>query len=252
MKNIPTMIDGQTSLEANDFNQIPNELENTITDSGQILDGGDLNQLGKALTKSACAYDFYEDTGTPNSIILNAVGHQPLISYTNGLKVRFYTSNSNTGATTVNIDGLGLKPIVDTFNNILQPNTLQANNYYEIIYNALLDKFIFFNGNISLGSGQDYSALSIPNVNFNYINDTGRSIFVIVSGQIKSGTGFIRIMINDIPITNQSIYETNSTGALTEIAPFSFSFVVANNKSYKIETNINFNSDGEIKMSILS
>ena len=145
MKKIPTMIDGQTSLMADDFNQIPSELENAIIASGLSLDGGDLNQLGKVFTKSSCGYDFYEDTGIPNAIILNAFGKQPLVEYVNGLKIRFNTSNTNTGSTTVNIDGLGAKRIIDTFNNSLTPNTIVTNNYYEIVFNSSSDNFVLLN-----------------------------------------------------------------------------------------------------------
>lgn len=144
MKNIPTQIDGQTSLDAEDFNQIPDELENTIIGSGQTLDGNDLNQIGKALTTASCLYNYYNDTGTVNNIVLNAVNRQPLISYVDGMQVRFYTANANTGTTTINIDGLGAKNVVlynNTSSNV-PAGVFLANYYYDVVYNVTLDKFV--------------------------------------------------------------------------------------------------------------
>ena len=152
MKNIPIMINGETSLNAEDFNQIPLELENVISGANLSLDGNDLNQLGKVLTKSACVYDFYEDTGTENSIVLNATNSQPLKEYVNGLKVRFYTSNTNSGALTVNIDGIGVKKIVILQNPTedLTAGYIVANRYYDIIFNSLIDKFIIQQNGLGL------------------------------------------------------------------------------------------------------
>ena len=178
MKNIPLMIDGQTSLLADDFNQIPGELENSITGSGQALNGGDLNQLGKALTKSCCAYDFYEDTGTVNSIVLNSVGHQPLLSYTNGLRVRFHTSNSNTGATTVNIDGIGIKDLVNLNNptNYLSKGYIESNQYYNIIYNTSIDKFIIQKSGIGLDIWEGRESIVYTDPRDPYIGTSTASI----------------------------------------------------------------------------
>lgn len=108
------------------------------------------------------------------------------------------------------------------------------------------------NTNISIGSGQSYSALSTPTLNADYTNNTGRSIFVIITGLIKIGSGYLQIKINDNPITSPIIYSTNSTGSLDDEVPFSFSFVVPNNAIYYIETNIHFDTDGKIEMSVLS
>jgi len=48
MKDLNDYVDGNT-LEPSDFNEIPSEIQQAITDSGQTLSSGDLGQLSKAI-----------------------------------------------------------------------------------------------------------------------------------------------------------------------------------------------------------
>ncbi len=55
--------------------------------------------------------------GTANAITLT---HSPVVSaYTNGLYLSFKAASANTGATTVNVDGLGVKNIYKVYNGAL-------------------------------------------------------------------------------------------------------------------------------------
>jgi len=191
MKSIPTMIDGQTSLDADDFNQIPDELENAITGSGQTLSDSDLNQLGKSLTRSSCLYNYYQDSGSVNSIILNSVNHQPLQEYVDGLQVRFYTSNTSTGNTTVNIDGLGSKSIVNISGTELSQLSIIANNYYGIIYNASIDKFILLSPLTSNNLSDIGSCIISPNgdIYSGYLEANGAAISRTIYSELFSVYG---------------------------------------------------------------
>jgi hypothetical protein len=112
MQNIPTKTDGVSTLPAAEFNQIPDELENAITNTGQTLTSGTLTQISKAMSIYAAGGSFYTDSGAANAYVLSVVGSkQPPHAYFNGMEVKFLPGNANTGASTVNVATLGVKNI---------------------------------------------------------------------------------------------------------------------------------------------
>ena len=111
MKNIPTQ-STSTVLQPADFNEAIDELENIITGTGISLSSGDLNQVGKAVAAYAAGADFYVDSGAADAYVLSAVGSkQAPEAYFNGMRVRFRPTNANTGASTINVNSLGVKNI---------------------------------------------------------------------------------------------------------------------------------------------
>lgn len=101
------------SCEDDDLNGFKNENNNLIEGSGQTLNTGDNQQTNKAVAQYSMDGDFFNDTGAANAYTLSAIGAKSgPASYTDGLSVRFETANPNTGASTVNIAGLGAKAIV--------------------------------------------------------------------------------------------------------------------------------------------
>lgn len=113
MQAIPVQQDNVTSLAADDFNPIPRELENFIETSGQVLSGGDLNQVGKAAAAYAGGADFYTDAGAADAYDLAAIGGKMLPpAYFLGLRVRFKVANTNTlTAITVKLGALATKAV---------------------------------------------------------------------------------------------------------------------------------------------
>ncbi len=96
------------SLLATEWNEVPSELQNVIEGLGLVLSGGDLNQLGKAIAGYVANGTFYTDSGAANAYVLSVVGlKQAPTAYTDGFTASFRADNSNTGATTVNVVGLG-------------------------------------------------------------------------------------------------------------------------------------------------
>lgn len=92
--------------------EIVNELENSITDSGQSLSSGDVFQVSKAMSIYAAGGDYYTDSGAADAYILSIIGSKKApAAYFNGMRIRFRTSNANTGASTVNVASLGVKNI---------------------------------------------------------------------------------------------------------------------------------------------
>lgn len=108
MELLSDKITGGT-LTAVEWNQVPKELENVITGTGQALTNADLNLLGKAIAGYVANGFFYTDTGTAGAYILNIIGSkQRAPSLTDGFKVEFITTNPNPGAATVNVASLGV------------------------------------------------------------------------------------------------------------------------------------------------
>lgn len=102
-----------STLTAAEWNEVPSEIQNIIVALGQTLSGADLNQLGKAVAGYAANGDFYTDGGAADAYVLTAIGtgKQAPPAYADGMTIRFMASNANTGASTVNVAGLGVKSI---------------------------------------------------------------------------------------------------------------------------------------------
>ena len=112
MQNIPTKTDGVSTLPAAEFNQIPDELENAITDSGQSLAIGDLYQLSQAMSTYAAGGAFYTESGAADVYVADLIGSKKSPeAYFNGMEVSFIAGNPNTGASTINVATLGVKNI---------------------------------------------------------------------------------------------------------------------------------------------
>lgn len=99
--------DGQ--LSADEWNQLPSEIQNVIEGLGIALSGADLNQLGKGIAGYVANGNFLIDSGAADAYVLSTVGSkQGASAYAEGQKFTFTPSNANTGASTVNAFGIGL------------------------------------------------------------------------------------------------------------------------------------------------
>lgn len=110
MKSIPIQQDNVTQLSADDFNEIPREIENAIESAGITLSSGDLSQLAKALATYAAVGDFYNDVGTSTAYQLDAVSpHKAPPAYYLGMRVRFVPANYNSAeSATLQVGALGV------------------------------------------------------------------------------------------------------------------------------------------------
>ncbi len=99
------------TLTAAEWNQLPQEIQNIITALGLTLTNSDLDQLGKALSGMVAAGDYYADSGAANAYVIGTVLGQRPPAYIDGMRCRFRPGNANTGASTVNVNGLGVKNI---------------------------------------------------------------------------------------------------------------------------------------------
>ena len=119
MQSLNGKITGGT-LTAAEWNELPTEIQNVITGLGITLSGGDLNQLGKAIAGYSANGTFYTDSGTANAYVLTTIGSkQSPTAFVDGMVVEFVAGNDNSGASTVNPAGLGVKSIKSKGGNAL-------------------------------------------------------------------------------------------------------------------------------------
>ena len=122
-----------STLTAEEWNELPSEVQNVIEGLGQSLSTGDLNQLGKSVAGYVANGTFYTDSGSANAYVLSGVGaKQTPTAYTNGLEAEFSVSNANSAASTVNVAGLGVKNITGTGG----AGTLALNSIVRLRYNT--------------------------------------------------------------------------------------------------------------------
>lgn len=126
---------------AAEFNQSNNELENFITSGGVALSSGDLFQIGKAVANYSVSGNFFTDSGAADAYVLSVVGSkQGPTAYTDGMKIRFIVGNINTGASTINVNSLGVKNIKTPSG--LDPQAGEIQGVTELIYDSGAGYFI--------------------------------------------------------------------------------------------------------------
>lgn len=127
-------------LPAEEWNQVPKEIENIISAFGITLTDSDLNQLGKAMAGYVGSGDFFVDGGVANSIVLTPIGtKQAPTGYTNGQRVRFRAAAGNTGATIINVNSVGSKKVRTQTDTALASGNIVAGTQYELTYNSSFD-----------------------------------------------------------------------------------------------------------------
>lgn len=90
------------------------------------------NKLDTILNAGTFQVPFGVDSGTVNAFI---VDFAPDITYTAGVRIAFKATNGNTGACTINADGLGVKNIV-RLGSPLIGGEIPTNAYVLLIYNG--------------------------------------------------------------------------------------------------------------------
>lgn len=137
MQDLNDKLTGGT-LGADEWNQVPSEIQNVIESLGITLSAGDLNQLGKAIAGYVANGSFYTDSGAANAYVLSPVGlKKSPPAYADGMRAVFYAANGNTGASTVNISSIGVVDIRTEADAALPSGTLVAGGRYELSYYAV-------------------------------------------------------------------------------------------------------------------
>lgn len=204
MQDLNDKITGNT-LTAAEWNEVPSELQNIIENLGQTLSGADLNQVGKGIAGYVANGIFYTDSGIEDSYVLSVIGLKQIApDYTNGFEISFIPGNTNTGASIINVAGLGVKDLKDATGADLAAGILPTTFPINAYFNLAADEFRILSLVISGVSLLDFDvgntisntaalssiySFSIP---ANTINANG-GVRLTVVGQFTNATGVARI-----------------------------------------------------------
>lgn len=142
------------TLPAGDFNaNIRNELQNVVESADFTLDpeGGadtNLNMLSQAIALYSNAGWYYQESGAADAYVLSRVGNlKSVASYKDGMIVAFVAGNANTGASTINVDSIGVKDLTAEGGGALTGGEIIADyviaryhlsgDRFEIVYSAI-------------------------------------------------------------------------------------------------------------------
>lgn len=121
------------------------ELKQAVVSSGQTLDpagGGDtdLAMLAQAMARYASGGVFGVDTGGANTYVLAKVGNfvVPKTLF-KPMRVIFYAGAGNTGPSTLNAFGLGIKPFYDHAGAAMSGGELASGRLVEAFYDPVLN-----------------------------------------------------------------------------------------------------------------
>lgn len=193
------------SLTAAEWNQVPSEIQNVIEGLGITLSGGDLNQLGKAIAGYVANGQFYVDSGAADAYVLAPVGSkQAPPAYTDGFKIAFLATNVNTGASTVNVGGLGVKNITDRYGNALLNGDVPTSIISTAYYDASAGEFVLDTWDFS---PQLFSIDTAPAANALTIS-LDPTVIEFRSTTLTNGTPVRRV----VPSTISTVISSGSTG----------------------------------------
>jgi hypothetical protein len=134
----PALGQAATYLRASFLNGLMQELLNVLTGAGVTPSKTTYDQLLKALRSNALVVA--TDTGAANAAVLT---YAPAIAaLTDGMVLWFKAAATNTGATTLNVNGLGAKAVVGGGHAALQGGEILANGKCQVVWSATLNSFV--------------------------------------------------------------------------------------------------------------
>jgi len=139
--NIVDKVTGNT-YTASEFTEFKNEVQNAILASGLSLAGGSV-QLKQAIARQVANASSYTENGVADAYNLIAIGSSDKVSaYQDGQVFTFVTTNTNTGASTLAIDGLAAKDLKkEGFTTALAAGDIVAGRLFSAYYRLSSDNF---------------------------------------------------------------------------------------------------------------
>ena len=131
-----------TLLSAEWLNTIQRELVAVVEKSGFTLDSDKDDQVFTAIMTMIRngASSFAIDGGTANSYIVNYT--PTLTALANGMPLRFLVKTTNSGASTITVNGIGPKPLIGGAQQALQGGEVVALGIADVVYSVALDSWI--------------------------------------------------------------------------------------------------------------
>lgn len=134
----PALGQAATYARASFLNALQQELLNICAAAGITPSKTAYNQILLAMRSNGLIYAI--DTGTANTM---AVTFTPAVTaLTDGMVLWVKAKFANTGATTLNVNGLGATPVVGAAHSALQGGEIVANGRCMVVYNSTLSQFV--------------------------------------------------------------------------------------------------------------
>lgn len=147
---------------------------------------GDLDLINKAFLATG-VYDYFVDTGAADAIVITPT--TALAAYVEGNRYFIKVAASNTGATTINVNGLGVKSLKKNVTDDLQAGDLLADQIILAVYDGTNFQLIGGTGSSSsssVGSNGNLAEQFDDFINWvETVDGTGSKIFV--SGNFYMG-----------------------------------------------------------------
>lgn len=158
-------------------------------------------------------YNVSLDTGTANTYIATLT--PPPVGYLAGLQVYLEVANSNTGASTMDVNGLGPLDILDLQGNALTSNAMPAGSISNLICDGT--DFILQNSSNQAGSGTVNSGLINQMSWYAASGDAVSGLATAASGVLVTSAGSVPSISSVLPNglamqTPASLTLTNATG----------------------------------------
>jgi len=257
-------IAGDTYASTDDNTKVA-EINNAVTGANQSVNTGDNSQLIKGISQYSSVGDFYEESGGSAADVYLLQPVSPRISifeYVEGMRIRFLVVNTNTGASTININSVGVKNIkLSDGTTDPNPGLINAGDYIELIYDGtsfkiskVIEEFDIALGNIiSGGASVDITNLSLlqtkrfrfqKSVNGGVSNivlfsidklATPSQLYFSLSGRINAQEGTSALDLAD--------WDFNLTGNVqaSPVSAFNTINLALLNQNINLQTDITFN-----------
>ena len=171
-----------------------------------------LSNLKTALQLAGAKYGYATDTGVANAAV---IAYSPAVTaLTDGMVLWFKAAAANTGATTLNVNGLGASPLVGAAHSALQGGEIIANGRCMVVWNATLASWVL----IECTGG----ALQVaPGAQSNHAPNLGQFLGLL------SANGYIKLPVMVAGVLRTVIIQwcggtTDGTGACTVTLPITF------------------------------
>jgi hypothetical protein len=134
----------------------------------------------------------YTDSGAANAYVLTIQGAlEPPTAYASPMQIIFIPTSANTGASTVNVESLGLKDLQDQSGNALTSGFLETGKYFCFIYQSGAFRYMWRSGLVSTKgiatSGVETANIKDKNVTLGKIADgTAHELFAYDSSGVAT------------------------------------------------------------------
>lgn len=173
MEQLSNKVTGD-DLTADEWDQLAEEVENIILETGLTLTSSDKSQAIKSIIDLIVNNDSYTGGGTANTYTATSVSN-PKTALTDKMVVRIRIPNTekNTGPATLNVDGLGPKSISTYYGSndtALPADYISDFHLTTFIYDAAFDQFALAGIDAPLGRSQFLKGVTPANVIRNLIS----------------------------------------------------------------------------------